>query len=138
MIITAKHLQNSFCLTKLKTLCSESDSVSHSGMSDSSSPTRLLCPLNSPGKNTGMGWYFLLQEIFPTHRLNLSLPHCRQTLYWLSHQGNPISSNNNTLFFLILTLGNHYSTSCVMILTTLSNLYVESYVHAFLWHAYFT
>ena len=24
-------------------------------------PTRLLCPWNSPGKNTGVGWHFLLQ-----------------------------------------------------------------------------
>ena len=27
-------------------------------------PTRLLCPWGSPGKNTGMGCHFLLQEIF--------------------------------------------------------------------------
>ena len=27
--------------------------------------TRLLCLWNSPGKNTGVGCYFLLQEIFP-------------------------------------------------------------------------
>ena len=25
-----------------------------------------LCPWDSPGKNTGVGCYFLLQEIFPT------------------------------------------------------------------------
>ena len=30
---------------------------------------------------------FLLQGIFPTQGLNLGLPHCRQTLYRLSHQG---------------------------------------------------
>ena len=29
----------------------------------------------------------LLQGIFPTQGLNLGLPHCRQTLYPLSHQG---------------------------------------------------
>ena len=27
---------------------------------------RLLCPLDFPGKNTGVGWHFLLQGIFPT------------------------------------------------------------------------
>ena len=32
-------------------------------------PTRLLCPWNSPGKNTGMGSYFLLQGIFSTQGL---------------------------------------------------------------------
>ena len=28
-------------------------------------PSRLLCPWNSPGKNTGVGCYALLQRIFP-------------------------------------------------------------------------
>ena len=32
--------------------------------------TRLLCPWNSSGKNTGMGCHFLLQRIFPTQRSN--------------------------------------------------------------------
>ena len=35
-----------------------------------------------------MGCHFLLQEIFPTQRLNPCLPHCRQMLYHLSHQGS--------------------------------------------------
>ena len=30
-----------------------------------------------PGKNTGVGCQFLLQEIFPTQGLNPGLPHCR-------------------------------------------------------------
>ena len=30
------------------------------------SPPRLLCPWNSPGKNTGVDCHFLLQEIFLT------------------------------------------------------------------------
>ena len=47
----------------------------------------LLCPWDFPGKNTGVGCHFLLQEIFPTQGLNLGLLHCRQTLYRLSHQG---------------------------------------------------
>ena len=29
-------------------------------------PTRLLCPLDFPGKSTGVGYHFLLQGIFPT------------------------------------------------------------------------
>ena len=41
-----------------------------------------------PGKNTGVGCHFLLHKIFPTQRLNLGLPCCRQTLYCLSHQEN--------------------------------------------------
>ena len=40
------------------------------------------------GKNTGVGCHFLLQEILPTQGLNPGLPHCRQMLYCLSHQGS--------------------------------------------------
>ena len=42
---------------------------------------------DSPGKNPGMGCQALLQGIFPTQGLDPGLPHCRQTLYCLSHQG---------------------------------------------------
>ena len=44
---------------------------------------------DSPGKNTGVGCHVLLQGIFPTKGLNPGLPHCRQILYHLSHQGSP-------------------------------------------------
>ena len=40
-------------------------------------PTRLLCPWNYPGKNTGVGSHALLQGIFPAQGLNLGLLHCR-------------------------------------------------------------
>ena len=51
---------------------------------------RLLCPWDSPGKNTGVSWHALLQEIFPIQGLNLGLPHCRQIFFYhLSHQGSP-------------------------------------------------
>ena len=36
-------------------------------------PARLLCPWDSPGKNTKVGCYFLLQGIFPTQELNPGL-----------------------------------------------------------------
>ena len=39
-------------------------------------------------KNTGVGSHSLLQGIFSTQGLNLDLPHCRQILYCLRHQGN--------------------------------------------------
>ena len=42
-------------------------------------PARLLCSWNSPGKNTRVGCYFLLQGIFPTQGLNLGLLYCKQT-----------------------------------------------------------
>ena len=37
---------------------------------------------------TGEDCHFLLQGIFPTQGLNPHLPHCRQMLYRLSHQGS--------------------------------------------------
>ena len=43
------------------------------------SPTRLLCPWDFPGKNSGMGCHFLLQRIFLTQGSNLSL---RRLLHW--------------------------------------------------------
>ena len=52
-------------------------------------PTTFLRPWDFPGKNIGVGYHFLLQEIFPTQGLNPGLPHCRQPLYHLNHQGNP-------------------------------------------------
>ena len=45
------------------------------------SPPMLLCPWDFPGKNTGVGCHFLLQGIFSTQGLNVSLLHCRQILY---------------------------------------------------------
>ena len=38
--------------------------------------------------NTAVGCYYLLQRIFPTQGSNPGLPHCRQMLYHLSHQGS--------------------------------------------------
>ena len=44
---------------------------------------------DSPGKNTGVGCCaLLLQEIVPTEGSNPGLPHCKQVLYCLSHQGS--------------------------------------------------
>ena len=54
-------------------------------------PTRLPCPWDSPGKNTGVGCHALLQGIFPTQGLNPGPPHCRRILYRLSRQGSPPS-----------------------------------------------
>ena len=42
-------------------------------------PTRLLCPWDSPGKNTGVGGHAFLQGIFPTQGLNL---HLLSLLHW--------------------------------------------------------
>ena len=65
------------------------ESESHSVMSDSLQPHGLYSPWNSPAQNTRMGSHPLLQGIFSTQGLKPSLPHCRQILYQLSHQGSP-------------------------------------------------
>ena len=50
--------------------------------------TRLLCPWDSPDKNTRVGFHALLQGIFPTQGSKLGFLHCGQILYLLSHQGS--------------------------------------------------
>ena len=42
-------------------------------------PARLLCPWDSPGKNTGVECHALLQGIFPTQG---STPHLLHLLHW--------------------------------------------------------
>ena len=46
---------------------------------------QILCPWNSPGKNTRVGSQSLLQGIVPSQGLNLGLLHFRQILDGLSH-----------------------------------------------------
>ena len=56
------------------------------------------------GQNTEVGSLSLLQGILPIQGSNPGLPHCRQTLYQLSHReaqeyrsGSPISSPGDLL-----------------------------------------
>ena len=51
-------------------------------------PTRLLCPWDSPGKNTEVGCHSLLQGIIPTQGSSPGLLHYTQMLYHMSHKGN--------------------------------------------------
>ena len=60
------------------------ESLSRVRLSQPHRPARLLCPWDSPGKNTGVDCHFLLQVIVPTQESNPGLLHCRQILYWLS------------------------------------------------------
>ena len=68
-------------------------------------PARPFCPQYFPGKNIGMGSHFLLQGIFPSQGLNLSLL-C--LLHWqvdpipLCHEGSP--QPNVTINFLSLSV----------------------------------
>jgi len=70
-------------------LCELKWSESLSVMSDSLGPHGLYRSWNSPGQNTGMDSFSLLQGIFPSQGLNPGLLHCRWILYQLSHRGSP-------------------------------------------------
>ena len=73
--------------------------VSNSLPSHGPQPSWLLCPWDSPGKNTGECCHSLLQGIFPTQGSNPCPPRCRQILYHLNRQGSPehrINTHNQT------------------------------------------
>ena len=59
-------------------LCVSCSVVSNSLQPHGLEPTRLLCPWNSPGKNTGEGYHSLLQGLFSTQGWKPGLPHCRR------------------------------------------------------------
>ena len=48
-------------------------------------PATILCPWDSPGKNTGVGCHAFLQGVFLTQGSNPHLLHCRQILYPLTY-----------------------------------------------------
>ena len=59
-------------------------------------PIRLLCPWDSPGKNTGLGCHALLQGIFPTQKSSpclLHLLHYKGIFFTTEPLGKPIYSN---------------------------------------------
>ena len=93
-----------------------SESVSCLVVSNSATPrtvAQLLCPWNSPGKNTGVGSHSLLQGIFLTQGLNpglLCLLHCRWIVYHLSHWGSP-NFNESLVYFPQCTINVDQETS---------------------------
>ena len=110
-LITSKIWQRS-CDTGVKLR------VNHSVMSNSLWPhevwpARLLCPWDSPGKNTREGSHSLLQGIFPSQGSNPGLLHCRQILYRLSHQGSPnLDKYLDKLWMPVLDSIWHRETAC--------------------------
>ena len=65
-----------------------------------------------------MGCHFLLQRIFLTQGSNPGLPHCRQTLYHLSHQESPICK----LFICFCLLFNCTSSLYILDIDLLSEI----------------
>ena len=82
--------------------------LSHVGLCNSMecSPLDASVHGDSPGKNSGMGCYTLLQGIFPTQGSNSGLPRCRQIFLTSEPPGKPrlkmkttkLSSNVNVPF----------------------------------------
>ena len=65
-------------------------------------PTRLLCPWDPPGKNTGVGCHFLLRGIFLTQGSNLCvlcLLHWQWVLQHQRHLGYPSQCINHCYNF---------------------------------------
>ena len=85
-------LEPSLCVCVCVCVCVSHSVASNSLRSHGLWPARLLCSWNSPGKNTGVGCHVLLQGICLTQGLNPGLLHCRQILYYPSHQGSPCLS----------------------------------------------
>ena len=106
-VLTTRPPENSWDSMKEK-----SESVSRSVMSDSLQPhgqwpARLLCPWNSPGKNTGVGCHALLQGIVSAQGSNPARLHCRQILYCLSHEERPWDSLTLTERCLYFYISSH-------------------------------
>ena len=100
-VVANSQLQIHICMHVFMCMCGwvltcsvVSDSLRPHGLQ----PTRLLCPWDSPGKNTGVGCHFLLQGIFPTQGSNLwllSLLHWQARSLSLSHQMYVCMYNQN-------------------------------------------
>ena len=100
-------------------------------------PTRLLCPWNFPGKNTGAGCYFLLQGIFLTQGSKLCL---LPLLHWqadsllLCHLGNPyayiyVCTYVSVHVYICIHV---YTHRCIFLLFVIPFRKVHSYFKSFL------
>ena len=61
--------------------------------------TRLLCPWNSPDKNTRVGFHFLFQGIFPTQGSN---PHLLHLLHWQAGSFTTVSCGEHDTVIVYL------------------------------------
>ena len=63
-------------------------------------PARILCPWDSPGKNTGVGCQFHLQGIFPAQGSNPGFLHCRLILLTTKPPGKSKNTGVGSLSLL--------------------------------------
>ena len=94
---TGYHLQQFSAPSVSMLSCSVvSDSLQLHGLQ----PSSLLCPRNFPGKDTGVGCHFLLQEIFLTQGSNPYLLHWQTDSSPLSQLGSPSAPRGSLYLFL--------------------------------------
>ena len=65
--------------------------LSPKGQMENAQGLNILCPKNSPGKNTAVGSHSLFQGLFPTQGSNLGLQHCRHSLQTLNQHIKQVS-----------------------------------------------
>ena len=84
-------MKKSYCFLEFVCICvcSVTQSRPNSWQPHRLYHTRLFCPCDFPGKNTGVGCRFLLEGIFLTQQSNLHLPHWQVDSLPLSHLGSP-------------------------------------------------
>ena len=71
------------------------------------SPPRLLCSWDYPGQNTGEGSHSSPGDL-PNPGIKPSLLHCKQSLYHLSHQGNPSALVHHVNWLDLLSCFSHW------------------------------
>ena len=108
-----------FCLSKW-VLVAQSQSCPTLWEPRDYSPSGSSVHGDSPGKNTGVGSLSLLQGIFLTQGLIPGLPHWRQILDYLSHQGSPRLSSIFFLFLISTKLPKNLLPFCLFLLRKLS------------------
>ena len=91
--------------------------------------TRILCPWDFPGKNTGVGCHFLFQRLFLTQGSIPCLLHLlpsQEDSLLLSHLGSPTKlrdTHKNSKYFTIFKI------TLAFLLIALYILYCSSYVY---------
>ena len=105
-------------------------------MSASATSSTVTCQaplsMDSAARNTGVGFHFLLQEIFLTQESNLNLPsllHCRQVLYLLSHREATPPPNTHTLRNVNIILLSSFMFLKILKIPALKSLCAESNIH---------
>ena len=91
---------SSLCLklvSKATPVCSVASVLSDSLQPHGPLPTRLLCPLSSPGKNTGVGCHFFLQGIFLTQGEDALLLHWQANSLPHEPPGKPLQKQHKSI-----------------------------------------